>query len=145
MCLYVVSAPSAPVIESLQPLSPTSVEIVWMAGQETDMVDYVTIEYMYIGPCNCSDLQPDMCQWSGINNTSTISNLQEHSRYLFKVTANNPAGLSSSAKMNVTTLSTSKHYTNIMIYHSIHQFLLSSQWSTRVLGHSSIQLDNNYY
>ena len=76
-----------------------------------DVVDYVTILYMYAGPCNCPD--QEMCQRSQLNKTATanysiISNLQEHSRYLFKITAYNQAGPSTSNEMNITTLPAGK-------------------------------------
>ena len=74
-------------------------------------VDYVTIQYTYAGPCNCSDQV--MCQWNQLNETATanysvISDLQEYSTYLFKITAYNPAGPSGSNEKNVTTLSAGK-------------------------------------
>ena len=103
---FVAPTPTAPVISSLQPLSSTSVEIVWMKRYERDVVDSVTVEYLYQGPCSCSDLE--LWQWKNVSditdNTTIFSNLQEHSIYLFKITANNPAGTSPPTKMNVTTL-----------------------------------------
>ena len=74
-------------------------------------VDYVTIQYMYAGPCNCPDQV--MCQWNQLNETATanysiISDLQEHSTYSFQITAYNPAGYSTSNETNVTTFSAGK-------------------------------------
>ena len=110
LCFCVVPAPSAPIIYSLQPLNSTSVQIVWMKRHVTDVVDNVTVEYLYQGPCSCSDVA--LCQWTKINeiadNTSIYSNLQEHSIYSFKNTANNPAGTSPPTEMNVTTLPAGK-------------------------------------
>ena len=82
-----------------------------MKGSDTDVVDYVNIEYTYKGPCDCTD--QNMCQSSGFNQTNTnftISDLQEYSRYLFKITAYNQIGPSSSKEMNVTTFPASKYY-----------------------------------
>ena len=83
-----------------------------MKGSDMDVVDNVTIEYMYKGPCDCMD-QNITCQWkqtiASTTNTSTISDLQEYSRYLFKITAYNQVGLSPSVEMNATTLPASKY------------------------------------
>ena len=110
MYFCVVSAPSAPIIDSLQPLNSTSVQIVWMKGHVTDVVDNVTVDYLYQGPCSCSDLA--QCQWTNVgeimDTTPVYSNLQEHSTYLFKIIANNPAGTSPPTEMNVTTSSAGK-------------------------------------
>lgn len=108
-------------------------QIVWMKGHNTDIVDNVTLEYMYIGPCNCSD-QPSLCQRKTLNfgeltnSTTNISNLQEHSKYLFKITASNPAG-SHSTVMNVTTLSSSKYKPNLFIFLIDQSLQFSSHWS----------------
>jgi hypothetical protein len=104
---FLVPAPSAPTIKNLLSLDPTSVKIVWMIENNIHEVDYVTIQYIYAGPCNCTEM---MCQWILLNktaadNNSTISHLQEYSTYLFQITAHNPAGPSASNEMNVTTLS----------------------------------------
>ena len=82
-----------------------------MIENDINKVDNVTIQYMYVGPCNCPDQV--MCQWSQLNkmataNYSIISDLQEHSRYLFKITAYNPAGHNTSNEKNVTTFSAGK-------------------------------------
>jgi hypothetical protein len=110
-CVILVPAPSAPIIENSLSLDPTSVKIVWMIESDINEVDYVTIQYMYAGPCDCPDQM--MCPWNQLNETasanySIISDLQEHSRYLFKITAYNQAGPSASNEMNVTTLSAGK-------------------------------------
>ena len=85
-----------------------------MIENDINKVDYVTIQYMYAGPCSCPDQV--MCQWNQLNETVTqsanysiISDLQEYSTYLFKITAYNPAGPSGSNGKNVTTLSAGKH------------------------------------
>ena len=109
--IFLVQPPSAPNIKSLLPLNSTSVEIAWTINNDMDVVDYVTIEYMYAGPCNCPD--QEMCQWSQFNETATanysiISNLQEYSRYLFKITAYNQAGSNPPNETNVTTLPAGK-------------------------------------
>ena len=114
VCLYVVSAPSAPDIESLLPLNSTSVQIVGMKGSEIDVVENFTVEYMYRGPCDCSDQILELCQWRNVSEITdnefkiTISNLQEHSNYIFKVVANNQAGPSPPIEMIEMTLSAGK-------------------------------------
>ncbi len=105
---FLVPARSAPTIKNLLPLNHTSVKIIWMIENNINEVDCVTIQYMYVGPCNCLDQM--MCPRNQLNETasasySIISDLQEHSTYLFKITAYNPAGPSASNEMNVTTLS----------------------------------------
>ena len=87
-------------------------KIIWMIENDIKEVDYVTIQYMYAGPCNCPDQV--MCQWNQLNETATanssiISDLQEHSTYSFQITAHNPAGYNTSNEMNVTTLSAGMH------------------------------------
>ena len=82
-----------------------------MIENDINEVDYVTIQYMYAGPCNCPDQV--MCQWNQLNKTDTanssiISDLQEYSTYSFQITAYNPAGYSTSNEMNVTTFSAGK-------------------------------------
>ena len=79
-----------------------------MIESDINEVDYVTIQYMYTGPCSCPDQV--MCQWNQLNKTATanysiISDLQEHSTYSFQITAYNPAGYSTSNEMNITTFS----------------------------------------
>jgi hypothetical protein len=105
---FLVPAPSAPTIKNLLPLNHTSVKIIWMIENNINEGDYVTIQYMYAGPCNFPD--QTMCTQNQLNETSSanysiISDLQEHSTYLFKITAYNSAGPSASNERNVTTLS----------------------------------------
>jgi hypothetical protein len=105
---FLVPAPSAPTIKNLLPLNHTSVKIIWMIENDINEGDYVTIQYMYAGPCDCPD--QTMCPRNQLNETasanySIISDLQEYSTYLFKIIAHNPAGPSASNEMNVTTLS----------------------------------------
>ena len=100
-----------------------------MIENDIKEVDYVTIQYMYAGPCNCPDQV--MCQWNQLNETATanysiISDLQEYSTYLFKITAYNPAGPSGSNEINVTTLSTSKCLIMNVYNESTQRFLILS-------------------
>ena len=108
--LSLVEAPSAPNIEHLLPINSTSVEIIWMMDHDRDVVDYVTIEYIYKGPCKCHD--QEMCRFNIMENStanfSIISNLQDYSTYLFKITAYSQAGPSASSEMNITTLPAGK-------------------------------------
>lgn len=114
VCFYLVSAPSAPDLTSLTPVSSTSMQIVWMKGHGSDIVNNITVEYIYMGPCDCSEHPDrDLCLWSrqtfdGELFTVTISNLLEHSEYLFKIIADNPAGTNSSNEIKATTLSASR-------------------------------------
>ena len=97
----------------LTPLSPDSMQIVWMKGHDEDIVKNVSLEYMYIGPCDCSDQQM-LCQLQRkiLDQLTTktpiaISNLQTYSEYSFKIIVSNPAG-SNSTIMSKTTLASSK-------------------------------------
>jgi hypothetical protein len=109
MHCFLVSAPSAPVL-LLTSSRSHSVQIVWMKGHDEDIVNNVTLEYMYIGPCNSSN-QNSLRQRKLLdeltNNTINISNLQEYSEYSFELMVSNPAG-SRSIGMNKTTLGSSK-------------------------------------
>ena len=74
------------------------------------MVDNITILYVYQGPCNCSDY-PNPCQRETVivaDSNVTIVNLQEHSDYMFTVTANNPVGSSPAVIWNLKTPSDGK-------------------------------------
>jgi hypothetical protein len=83
-----------------------------MKGHVEDTVNNVTLKYMYIGPCDCSD-QQNLCQLQSkildelATNTINISNLQEYSEYSFELVVSNPAG-SRSIGINKTTLASSK-------------------------------------
>ena len=82
-----------------------------MKGEGTDVVDSVTIQYKYVGPCECPD-NTDFCDWKSSTSTShmsIITGLEEYSEYLFKIVASNPAGDSAPMEMNVTTLPSGKH------------------------------------
>ena len=107
---FLVPAPSTPVL-TLTPLSPDSMQVVWMKGHDEDIVKNVSLEYMYIGPCNCS-VKANLCQRKILeqlltNSTFNISNLQHYSEYSFEIMVSNPAGLRSTI-MNKTTLASSK-------------------------------------
>lgn len=93
---------------TLTPLSPDSMQIVWMKGHDEDIVKNARLEYMYIGPCDCSD-KPNLCQRKVLltNSTINISNLEQYSEYSFEIVVSNPAG-SSSTVINKTTLASSK-------------------------------------
>ena len=108
--LYLVSEPSPPELKSLTPINSTSVQLVWMKENSSDMVDGVTIEYMYEGPCDRSKyLSQSSTNVEGeFDDTITISDLQEYSEYSFKIRAENLAGTSYSNEMRVTTLSASR-------------------------------------
>ena len=88
--------------------------LTWRKGQQLDVVDNVTISYVYQGLCNCSDY-PNQCQSEtsivvdSINNNATIVNLQEHSDYMFTVTATNPVGSSPPVIRNFKTPSDGKY------------------------------------
>ena len=82
-----------------------------MKGEGTDVVDSVTIQYKYVGPCECPD-NIDFCEWKFSTSTShmsIITGLEEYSEYLFKIVASNLAGDSAPMEMNVTTSSSGKH------------------------------------
>ena len=107
---FLVPVPSDPVL-TLTPLSPDSMKLIWMKGRDEDIVKNVTLEYMYIGPCNCSD-KANLCQRKVLeqlltNSTFNISNLEHYSEYSFEIMVSNPAGLRSTV-MNKTTLASSK-------------------------------------
>ena len=96
----------------MTPVNSTSVQLVWMKGHISDIVDGITIEYMYEGPCNRSKYpylnQLFTIHVKELNDTITISDLQQYSEYSFKIRAENPAGTSYSNEMKVTTLSGSR-------------------------------------
>ena len=109
---FLVPAPTAPVL-TLTPLSPDSMQIVWMKGHVEDIVKNVTLEYMYIGPCNCSD-KAYLCQRKALvqdqllaNSIINVSNLEQYSEYSFEIMVSNTAG-SSSTVVNKRTLASSK-------------------------------------
>ena len=103
--LHVVPPPSPPNV-TLMPQNSTSVELTWTEADESDVVHSISISYAYQGPCECTDNMDRRCQQQMDNiaeNATTILNLEEHSTYMFNVTATNPAGTSEPTIMTVTT------------------------------------------
>ena len=117
LCIL-VSAPSAPMIVKILSSNSTTVEIVWMTGSESDIVHNVTVQFLYQGPCSCSNNSMEQCQLKTLPDTSshtysyTISSLRGHSEYTFQVIAENPAGQSAPAEKNITTLSAGRYNKN---------------------------------
>ena len=109
-----VPVPCVPMIQSINSTNSTTVEIMWMEGCQSDIVYNIIIQYIYQGPCNCSSVNVEQCQLTTVIGTSNdtysyiVSSLQEHSEYRFMVIAENPAGSSTPAVKNVTTLSAGK-------------------------------------
>ena len=150
-----VPAPCVPMIQSINSTNSTTVEIVWMKGCESAIVYNVTIQYIYQGLCNCSNVNMEQCQMITVIGTSndtynyTISSLQEHSEYRFLVIAENPAGSSTPADRFFTTLSASKllwkHLSLLHLLSNITVYIqCSSKWSTRVFSCHGNQFDLNY-
>ena len=109
--LYVVPRPSPPSV-TLMPQNSTSVKLVWMNATESDVVHSVSVSYTYQGSCQCTDNTDRICQQQMDNVTersTIISNLEEHSTYMFTVTATNPAGTSEATMMSVTTSSSGEY------------------------------------
>ena len=104
-----VSVPSAPNV-SLQSINATSIKIVWMKQHEADVIDNITVQYVYQGPCSCMGLE--CYRWKTISNiedsTYIVGNLQEYSMYRFKIIAHNPFGESPATERNFTTLQACK-------------------------------------
>ena len=103
--LYVVPPPSPPNV-TLMSQNSTSVELVWTEATGVDVARSISISYTYQGPCQCTDNADRICQQKMDNITEhiiPISNLEEHSTYMFNVTASNPAGTSEPKVMTVTT------------------------------------------
>ena len=81
-----------------------------MKRHEADVVDNITIQYVYQEPCSCVGIES--CQRKNISNIEDspyiVGNLYEYSMYLFKITAYNPVGGSPATEMNYTTLPAGK-------------------------------------
>ena len=109
-----VPAPCVPMIQNINSANSTTVEMMWMKGCESDVVYNIIIQYIYQGPCSCSNMNMEQYQLANVTGTSNdtysyiVSSLQEYSGYRFMVIAENPAGSSTPAVKNVTTLSAGK-------------------------------------
>ena len=89
-----------------------------------DVIDNITISYVYQGPCQCLNGcqgETDTTVVDATIKNLIVTNLEEHSDYMLTVIAHNPVGSSPPVMQNATTLSDGIYY-YLAIHNNITHF-----------------------